>query len=58
MVWSKILKIGIGTLAGAALGFLYYRTIGCSTGSCPITSNPWSSTLYGAGFGLLISIQS
>ncbi|MGA9119143.1 MAG: DUF6132 family protein, partial [Bacteroidota bacterium] len=35
-------------------GFLYYYFIGCASGTCPITSNPYVSTLYGAGMGLLL----
>ncbi len=45
----------IGIVIGAALGFAYYKFIGCSTGACPITSNPLSSSLYGAVLGLLMS---
>jgi xanthine/uracil permease len=41
-------------LAGAAVGYLYYFFIGCNTGSCAITSNPWSSILYGSLFGALL----
>jgi hypothetical protein len=40
-------------LAGASLGYLYYYFIGCNTGSCAITSNPWASVLYGSLFGAL-----
>jgi hypothetical protein len=40
-------------LAGAGAGYLYYFFIGCNTGSCAITSNPLSSVLYGALFGIL-----
>ncbi|MBN2008324.1 hypothetical protein JW960_03140 [candidate division KSB1 bacterium] len=39
---------------GAALGFAYYKFIGCSSGTCPITSNPWISTSYGALVGLVL----
>ena len=38
--------------AGAALGLGYYFVIGCSTGGCPITSNPVISALYGALIGV------
>lgn len=41
------------TLAGGIGGYLYYSFVGCASGSCPITSNPWVSTLYGAGMGLV-----
>ena len=50
------LKILAGVVTGGLLGFLYYKFIGCSSGSCPITSNPMNSTLYGAVMGLLITL--
>ncbi|MCX6133796.1 MAG: DUF6132 family protein [Ignavibacteriales bacterium] len=43
---------------GALGGFAYYTFIGCSTGACPITSNPWVSTAYGSLFGLVLTMQS
>ena len=42
---------------GAVGGYAYYRFIGCRTGACPLTSNPWISTLYGALIGALIAHQ-
>jgi len=41
--------------AGAILGYSYYYFIGCSSGSCPITSNPFISTAYGAFVGLIFA---
>jgi phage shock protein E len=38
-------------LIGAVAGFLYYSFIGCVTGTCAITSNPWTSTIVGALLG-------
>ena len=39
---------------GAAAGYGYFRFIGCKSGACPLTSNPWISTLYGALIGALM----
>jgi hypothetical protein len=44
----------IGITIGATGGFIYYKTVGCSTGSCPITSNPWLSIIWGSVMGYLI----
>lgn len=43
-----------GLILGALGGYLYYRTVGCSTGACAITSNPYISTLWGGIMGYLI----
>jgi hypothetical protein len=43
-----------GILTGTAGGFLYYHFIGCRTGSCPITSSPWLTMLWGAAVGYLV----
>ena len=51
----RALKIGLGAAAGAALGFAYYTFIGCSTGGCPITSDPAVSMGYGALLGGLFA---
>jgi len=48
-----ILKI-IGVLVGSAGGFLYYYFVGCASGTCPITSNPYISVIYGALLGYLL----
>jgi len=44
----------IGLLAGALGGLLYWYFIGCTTGSCPITSSPVNSSIWGAVLGGLI----
>lgn len=50
------LRLAIGAIAGAAFGYIVmYRLIGCSTGVCPITKNPFMSTIYGAIIGGLIA---
>jgi hypothetical protein len=50
-----ILRLIIGVAVGAVAGFAYYRYIGCSSGACPLTSNPYISTIYGAVMGALFS---
>ena len=42
-------------LIGGAIGFLYYKFIGCPSGACPITANPYMSTMYGILVGLALS---
>jgi hypothetical protein len=45
------LRRALVILAGAAGGYAYYYFIGCTSGACPITSNPYISTTYGAVIG-------
>ena len=44
----------IGALIGAIGGYMYYHYVGCASGTCPITSRPLNSTLYGALLGGLL----
>ncbi len=45
--WKPILFI---TLGGAG-GFLYYYYVGCASGACGITSNPYASIAFGGFLG-------
>ncbi len=60
MIISKdfLLKKVSPVVIGAVLGYAYYFFIGCRTGACPITSNPYISTLYGAFAGLIFALPS
>lgn len=44
----------LGLLLGVAGGYLYYRLVGCQSGSCAITSNPYMSMLWGGLMGYLL----
>ncbi|HEV2390926.1 MAG TPA: DUF6132 family protein [Verrucomicrobiae bacterium] len=50
-----IVRILIGAAVGSGLGFAWYKFVGCSTGTCPLTSNPVISTIYGMIVGALIA---
>ncbi|HGY56597.1 MAG TPA: hypothetical protein ENK44_12885 [Caldithrix abyssi] len=49
--WAKPLVFG---LIGMSAGYAYYYFIGCTSGSCPLTSNPFITTGYGLGAGLIL----
>jgi len=44
----------IGIIVGGIGGFSYYHFVGCTSGTCPITSNPYISVVYGALMGYLV----
>lgn len=48
--WKTLIVVVIGGVSG----FLYYHFVGCSSGQCAITSNPYMSVLFGGLLGLFI----
>lgn len=50
-VWHKR---GIAAVIGGAGGYAYYYYIGCISGTCAITSNPYISTVYGMAMAALL----
>ncbi len=44
----------IGAALGAVGGYLYWKFVGCTSGTCAITSKPLDSSLYGAMMGALL----
>lgn len=55
---NKYIKFFLFVIAGGLAGYAYYYFIGCRTGTCPITSNPWNSTLYGVVMGSVLGWNS
>jgi hypothetical protein len=54
--WIQKNKIyAVGAAVGAIAGFLYWKYVGCLTGTCAITSNPIRSTVYFGVVGALVS---
>ncbi len=48
--WRPFLGASIGCIAG----FLYYYFVGCTSGHCSITSNPYMSVLWGGLMGWFV----
>lgn len=44
-----------GALLGAVAGYGWHRLVGCSTGACALTANPYISTVYGAALGAMMA---
>ena len=51
---NYILRI-TGIVVGGTGGFAWYYYVGCTSGTCPITSNPFISILWGALMGYLVA---
>ncbi len=47
------LRMLVGAVLGGLLGYALYRFVGCASGACPITSNPWVSTIVGMAIGTM-----
>ncbi len=51
----KNIITGICIVLGLMAGLAYWYFIGCTSGTCPIQSKWWTSTLYGGLIGYLFS---
>ena len=49
-LWTKLIFAFIGAVGG----FLYWKLIGCQSGTCPIRSVWYFSMLWGLAFGYLV----
>ncbi len=48
--WFKVISSGVGAVGG----FLYWKFVGCTSGTCPIQSVWYFSTLWGMAMGYLL----
>jgi len=51
------MRVAIGILIGAVLGFTIGYFGKCASGTCPMTSNPIVSTLIGAVLGAVMTMD-
>lgn len=52
---NVILKAAIGGVIGGGIGFLMYRFVGCRTGACPLTANPYVAIVIWGLMGVLMA---
>jgi hypothetical protein len=52
---NATLRIVVGGLAGAALGYAMYRFVGCRTGACPLTANPFVAMAIWGAMGAMLA---
>lgn len=48
------MRLLLGLLIGGTLGFAWYYFIGCNSGGCAITSDPYRITAFGMLSGALL----
>jgi len=49
------IKVAVGGLAGALVGLALYKFVGCRTGTCPLTANPWVAMCLWGLMGVLVA---
>ena len=54
-VMKQLRKTLLYIVIGSIIGYLYYRFIGCNSGTCAITSSPTNSMIYFGLIGLFMS---
>ena len=56
--WHRFSRSHLRTLAAgllfASAAAAYAYLVGCRTGTCPLTSNVWTASLYGAFVGAIV----
>lgn len=52
---KQLLIYSIGIALGAVAGYTYWYYVGCTSGSCAITSSPVNSSIYGSVMGIFVT---
>ena len=55
LVKNRFFRGAAGMIAGALVGFLYWKFVGCQNGTCPLTNNPYKSVIIFSLMGFLMS---
>ena len=51
-----IVRIVAGAVLGAGFGFAMYKFVGCKTGACPLTGNPYIAMFVWGAMGAIIGL--
>ncbi|HEY6001935.1 MAG TPA: DUF6132 family protein [Anaeromyxobacter sp.] len=53
-LWRSHARAAAAALLGGGAAAAYAHFVGCRTGTCPLTSNVWIASLYGAALGAVL----
>lgn len=53
---NPIVRAVLGGVLGAAVGFAFYKFVGCRTGTCPLSANPFIAMFIWGMTGVLLAI--
>jgi len=55
--WLKhrFFRLVLGIAAGAVVGLVYWKFVGCRSGTCPLTSNPYKTVILFSLMGGLLT---
>lgn len=54
-VTHRISRLLLGAVAGALAGGLYWKFVGCHSGTCPITASPLRTVIVFSVMGILFA---
>ena len=60
LLWQKLAKNKyyralFGAIIGAVIGLLYWNFIGCTGGTCPLTSDPYTTVILFTFLGIMFT---
>ena len=52
---TTVARTLVGAAVGAAIGFAMYKFVGCRTGACPLTGNPYIAVVIWGVMGAIVA---
>ena len=52
---NPVVRAVVGGVVGGVLGLAMYRFVGCRTGACPLTANPFVAMFIWGLMGVLLA---